>query len=197
MTEEIQTENSKIIQNILNGGDLEAQNHLYEICKNNIEAYLKYKYPKYIDYDDDVSEIITKIFDNLNLFDQNRSNLKTWIISITNNHIIDKWRDNKISSIKQNKKNNQTISEDINETFFSSSSTTQTNKNIDFETKDLVNYLYSQISYPDCELLDMKYVQGYTHEEIGNKFNLSSATISNRINYIKSKLKKNNKDLLK
>jgi len=36
----------------------------------------------------------------------------------------------------------------------------------------------------------MKYVQGYGYNEIGQEFNLTSVTVSNKVNYIKSKLKK-------
>jgi DNA-directed RNA polymerase specialized sigma24 family protein len=35
----------------------------------------------------------------------------------------------------------------------------------------------------------MKYVQGYDYCEIGQEFNISSNTASNRVNYIKTKLK--------
>jgi DNA-directed RNA polymerase specialized sigma24 family protein len=36
----------------------------------------------------------------------------------------------------------------------------------------------------------MKYVQGYNYCEIGKEFNTTSSTISNKVNYIKTKLKK-------
>ena len=42
----------------------------------------------------------------------------------------------------------------------------------------------------------MKYIGGYSHCEIGKEFNLTSSTVSNRINYIKTKLKKKNAGML-
>ena len=45
------------------------------------------------------------------------------------------------------------------------------------------------MSLPDFTLLDMKYNQGFTYDEIGQEFNLTSNTISNRVNYIKGKVR--------
>jgi DNA-directed RNA polymerase specialized sigma24 family protein len=42
----------------------------------------------------------------------------------------------------------------------------------------------------------MKYLQGYDYNEIGKEFNVSSSTVSNKVNYIKTKLKKQNADLI-
>jgi DNA-directed RNA polymerase specialized sigma24 family protein len=42
----------------------------------------------------------------------------------------------------------------------------------------------------------MKYVQGYDYNEIGKEFNLTSSTISNKVNYIKTKLKKDKEIIL-
>jgi len=65
---------------------------------------------------------------------------------------------------------------------------------VDFENCNTVNYISSQISPTDFSLLNMKYMQGYSHCEIGKEFQLTSGTVSNRINYIKTKLKKDNKE---
>jgi RNA polymerase sigma factor (sigma-70 family) len=61
--------------------------------------------------------------------------------------------------------------------------------NLEFENCNSVNYVSSQISSQDFTLLNMKYVQGYEYCEIGKEFNISSNTASNRVNYIKTKLK--------
>jgi DNA-directed RNA polymerase specialized sigma24 family protein len=53
-----------------------------------------------------------------------------------------------------------------------------------------VSFISTQISPNDFALLDMKYVQGYDYKEIGSEFQLTSSTVSNKINYIKTKLKK-------
>lgn len=70
------------------------------------------------------------------------------------------------------------------------SNSSYTTSNTAFENRNTINYISSQLSPFDFMLLDMKYVQGYNYNEIGSKFQLTSSTISNRINYIKTKLKK-------
>jgi RNA polymerase sigma factor (sigma-70 family) len=65
-----------------------------------------------------------------------------------------------------------------------------------FENCSSLNHISNQLSPSDYTLLDMKYVQGYDYCEIGKEFNLTSNTVSNRVNYLKTKLKKNNLDLI-
>jgi RNA polymerase sigma factor (sigma-70 family) len=65
-----------------------------------------------------------------------------------------------------------------------------------FENCNSINHISNQLSPVDYRLLDMKYIQGYEYCEIGKEFNLTSNTVSNRVNYLKTKLKKNNLDLV-
>jgi RNA polymerase sigma factor (sigma-70 family) len=65
-----------------------------------------------------------------------------------------------------------------------------------FENSNSISYISTQLSPQDFTLLDMKYVQGYDYNEIGKEFNVTSTTISNRVNYIKTKIKKNNIELI-
>ena len=44
----------------------------------------------------------------------------------------------------------------------------------------------------ELNMLQMKYIDGFNYKEIGEKFNITSSTVSNKINYIKTILKKNN-----
>jgi RNA polymerase sigma factor (sigma-70 family) len=67
---------------------------------------------------------------------------------------------------------------------------------MEFENNSSISYISTQISPQDFTLLDMKYVQGYDYCEIGKEFNVTSSTISNRVNYIKTKLKKNNPEII-
>lgn len=66
----------------------------------------------------------------------------------------------------------------------------------DFENCSSINHISTQLSPQDYTLLDMKYVQGYDYNEIGSEFNVTSSTISNRVNYIKTKLKKDNPQII-
>jgi len=76
------------------------------------------------------------------------------------------------------------------------SSNSYTSCNSEYENCSSVNYISSQLSPSDFALLDMKYVQGYDYCEIGKEFNLTSSTVSNRVNYIKTKLKKSASEII-
>lgn len=207
-----------LIQDSLSGNQ-QAQKILYDKYKKVVKDYLRGKYSNYQDIDDDVSEIIIKIFMNLAVFDPEKSKFKTWVISIANNYMIDKWRSNQSQYFVTG---TITLCDDPSYQFtvgdpypqygysvtagidgqvftasngtsvFSINNGTFTSCNgIEFENCSSINYISQQISAQDFALLDMKYVQGYEYCEIGKEFNTSSNTVSNRVNYLKTKLKKN------
>jgi len=188
-------------------GNQGAQETLYNRYRKIVKDYIRSKYSIYYDIDDDVSEIMIKIFLGLDSYDETKSKFKTWVINISKYHMIDKWRSTTItlsslnnSAITLDGCNNHfytTCSADaINwscdasncETFTTSGSITV--GNTDFENCSSIGYITTQLSPSDYTLLDMKYVQGYDYNEIGKEFNLTSSTISNKVNYIKTKLKK-------
>lgn len=203
-----------LIQNILNGNRV-AQETLYDKYKKIVKDYLKGKYNKYYDIDDDVSEILIKVFLNLNTFDPKKSKLKSWVLSITKNYMIDKWRNNPTLTNSGVITNNGTSDQYLivngssigwsdeaiismsasNSLSFTANSTYTTGADSEFENCNTICYLSKQISPVDNSLLNMKYVQGYNYCEIGKEFNISSNTVSNRVNYIKTKLKKQNKNI--
>lgn len=171
----------------MNGNQI-AEKTLYEKYKKIVEDFIHSKYPAYYDIDDDVSEILIKIFLNIKIFDSSKSKFKTWVITITKNYMIDKWRCNtseSFNTVMCTLNNNQTTT-DCNISFTSSSNSTS-----NFEYNNTVTYLSTQLSPVDYTLLNMKYMQGYSYDEIGREFQISSSTVSNKINYIKTKLKKN------
>lgn len=205
-----------LIQNILNGNRV-AQETLYDRYKKIIKDFLKCKYGLYYDIDDDVAEVLIKIFFNLNTFDSKKSKLKSWVLSITKNYMIDKWRNNPTLSLTNSSiittnatsgqyllvngssigwSDEAIISTSVsNSLSFTANSTYTTGADSEFENCNTICYLSKQISPVDNSLLNMKYVQGYNYCEIGKEFNISSNTVSNRVNYIKTKLKKQNKNI--
>jgi len=200
----------ELIQSILDGNP-QAQEILYDKYKKSVKNFLISKYSLYYDIDDDVSEIMIKIFINLEKYDEIKSKFKSWVFSIAKNHVIDKWRTNTIA-IGGGTSYNYTISMDSeeysNDGYITlsdtsglivndgSSFTTSSCDNLDFDNCSSINYITTQLTATDYTLLDMKYVQGYDYNEIGMEFNLTSTTISNRVNYIKTKLKKNNPEII-
>jgi RNA polymerase sigma factor (sigma-70 family) len=180
----------------LNGNPI-AQETAYKKYRKIVKNYILSKYPPYYDLEDDVSEIMIKVFMNLKDFDCSKSKFKSWIITITKNYLIDKWRSN--SGTITVSASNMVFNTDTpyntttsctnganNLITFTSTNTA----NCCFENCNAVNFVSAQLSPSDFTLLDMKYVQGYNYNEIGSEFQLTSSTISNKINYIKSKLKK-------
>ncbi len=175
-------------------GNQEAQKILYDRYIKIVKDFLLSKYSNYIDIDDDVSEILIKVFLKFDTYDSTKSKFKSWVFSIAKNYMIDKWRsncNNIFTSSIPNENTNASVSYD--NCSFNTSCVSM--GSIDFENTSTLNFLSTQISTCDYTLLNMKYIQGYNYEEIGSEFNITSNTVSNRINYIKTKLKKNNSKL--
>ena len=168
-------------------GNREAQKIIYNKYKKIIYNFIKSKYKQYSDIDDDISEIIIKVFLNLDNYDNSKSEFKTWVLTITKNYMIDKWRcSNELSQ-------SSTLSPENNEQIIYNNYMTT---NDDFENNNSINFISSQLSSSEYMLLDMKYLQGYNYNEIGQEFNLTSNTVSNKVNYIKTKIKKNYSEII-
>jgi len=189
-------------------GNLVAQKTLYDRYKKIIKNFVKSKYSIVYDLDDDVSEILIRVFLNIKDFDGSKSKFKSWVFSIAKNYMIDKWRGG-TTILASNFDNTLTLSNNVTCKAFvttgnSSGDWSDYNfsvndnsykANSDFENCSSINYISSQLSASDFAMLNMKYVEGYDYCEIGKEFNLTSTTISNRVNYIKTKIKKNNPDI--
>lgn len=205
-----------LIQGVLNK-DSDSQNKLYDKYTSYVRNFLRKNYTTYYDLDDDVSEILIKIFLGLHTFNKDKSSFTSWVCTIAKNHMIDKWRSNDISYVLTNNisgnyitssvsyKDDNLISFDGTSTIDDSTATITTNTSTyddityftsnnstscDYEMNNMALYVTSELSSDDCTFLHMKYVYGYNYCEIGDEFNISSTTASNRVNYIKNKLKK-------
>ena len=183
-------------------GNLTAQEILYKRYRKIVKDFILSKYQTYYDIDDDVSEILIKVFMNIKDFREHKSKFKSWVLTITKNYLIDKWRctatccttilpasaNMSLTSCGYSSGsyfNSSFTVNDVNIVAASSCSTSCT-----FENANAVSFISTQLSPSDFTLLDMKYVQGYNYNEIGSEFQLTSSTVSNKINYIKTKLKK-------
>ena len=162
-----------LIKNILNG-DLKSENLLYEKYKTIINDILIYKYGKYPYIEDDISEILNKIFAKLSYYDETKSQFKTWVFNIVKNYMIDKNR----------KKTNLGSICNITDCMINSNVC-----DINFELTNTLDYIKNQIPSCDYTFLDLKYNQGYSYCEIGCVYNMTSSTVSNKVNYIKRKIK--------
>lgn len=206
MKKDIQKEDLKLIQNILQG-DKKAEDKFYLKYLKIIGDFLKSKFPMLDDdtIKDCTSEILIKLHLNLNKYDFSKANVKTWVLIIAKNYMIDIYRQHQ-NCITYTAGNTITLDGCDSVGFLTSSNldgeihvtnngyTTSCTTN--FENCNTLTYILSQVNTTDYQLLNMKYTQGYNYNEIGAEFNLSSNTISNRVNYVKSKLKKNNKEMV-
>jgi RNA polymerase sigma-70 factor (ECF subfamily) len=184
-----------LIQNILNGNQI-AEKTLYDKYKKRITNFIKTKYSNCCDVEDDVSEIMIRVFINLKSFDCSKSKFSSWVFSIAKNYMIDKWRCNANTLYLENVLSYVTSINYSHTGALEPSGNSIISDSNNLENLSSISYISTQLSPQDFTLLDMKYVQGYDYNEIAKEFNLTSTTISNRVNYVKSKLKKNNVDLI-
>jgi len=189
-------------------GNPRAEEILYEKYKKCVKNFLKKQYSSFYDLEDDVSEIMIKVFIGLKSYNGSKSKFRSWVFSIAKNHMIDKWRNN-ISTTISNQTINYTITYDfnLNNSFYdisnsernifngASSIVSSNTADFEFENCNSITHISTQLTPQDFTLLNMKYIQGYNYDEIGSEFNVTSSTISNRVNYIKTKLKKNNPEI--
>lgn len=189
-------EDIELIQKTIDG-DKCAEDKLYEKYSDYVRAYIIKNHSEYYGIEDDISEIMIKVFIRLATFDTNKSKFKSWVTTITKNYLIDKWRYNSnhtVSFSNINASYDNTI--DFNSEIYNYGSYSNSFNEIDFENNNSISYISTQLTPQDYTLLDMKYLQGYDYNEIGSEFNVTSSTISNRVNYIKTKLKKNNTETI-
>jgi len=167
-------------------GDTNAENILYNKYRMIIKGYLISKGQYGNDIDDDVSEILIKVFCNIKNYDGSKSKFNSWVFNIVKNYLVDKWRSYSYKTISN------TISlNDITNSFNSDTTLDLFNVDNTFEDINLIKYISTQLSKEDFNLLNLKYLQGYNYDEIAEEYNITSSTASNKVNYIKSKLKKN------
>lgn len=165
-------EETIIIQNLVNN-DYIVQKEFYDKYKKIIFNYIKSKYPANQEIEDDVSEILIKIFLGLSTFNPEKSKIKTWVINITKNYMIDKWRTSKPQSLPENSNICDTYS------FFDN-----------FEAENMLTHISNQMKPKEYTILNMKYYSGYELSEIDSEFNLPSGKAWSEIKKIKYRYKK-------
>ncbi len=184
-----------------------AEKKLYKYCKNKLIKYLR-KNNQTID-EDLISETIIKIFTKLFTFNENKSSFDTWIITILKNTQTDLYRKNIITANGRNSGSiiaNETNKNIYSLTFDNSSYDVDSTYNISyqqnenailtnmaymetFETTDSICYIADTITTEEFNLLNMHYIYNYSYNEMGQEFNITSSTVSNKVNYIKQKIK--------
>lgn len=182
------------IDGVLNGCP-KSENKLYEYIVKIVNDFILRKYTSNITtIEDDVSEITIKVFAKLSEYDESISSFKTWITRISNNYMVDKWRcsqmnggfvrfDDYTYTLNGEVKTNGDLYQ-INNTIDNSVAFDST-----MSINNSLSFIESNISSNDYAMLKMKYYYGYSYNEIGNEFNVTSSTVGSRINYVKSIIK--------
>lgn len=169
-------------------GNRNAEKYLYDKYKIIIHDYIKSKYYRHTDIEDDVSEVLIKVFIGLKSYDENKTKFKTWVINIIRNYMIDRWRSSNTTITTTNVgEYYATVSSSDEEYSSMDNYTISGDPQSEFDSALLS--ITSDLTPFEFGLIKMK-ADGYKYSEIGAKYNLTATTVSNKINYIKTKLKK-------
>jgi RNA polymerase sigma factor (sigma-70 family) len=203
----------QLIENILKENDVRnikkySERELYNYYCEYLTKYISCKWSQYITtIEDDVSEILIKIFNNLTTYDSKKSKFKTWVLSIAKNHMKDK---TKLSwTLTTASTSNSTLIIDYdsftthnasNVEFTTTSGVFLTNSAANtvvncsetesFENRQALNVVMDTLEPEDSTMLNMKYKDGYKYNEIALEHQSDEQKVSNRVAYIRSKLKK-------
>jgi len=179
-----QLEDNFLIEQIINNNDQKASSKLYENYYREVRLFIKNKFSKLSsdDIDDLSADAISKSFLNLKKFDSKKSSFKTWIYTIAENVVVDFSRklENRIDKVHYH------YIEDAEERNFDIPQ--PDNYEDSFTAKQALSYVTSNLDDQTNDMIKKKYIEGYSHNEIGEMYSLTSNTVYNKINYAKQKL---------
>ena len=172
-----------------------AYSELYVIYKKKISLFILNKYGYCNEREDDVSDILIKIFENLNKYDSEKGKFDTWVNMISKNYMIDKSKKKKplYVSFTSSTFNSDDISNEDNEISNMFDMTEPESNDLSpyesLETTDALDFISKKIGIENFKILSMKYKDGYSYNEIAKKFKSNESKISNKINNSKTKIK--------
>ena len=152
------------------------------------------KYSYNTDHDDDVSDIMFKVFQKLNDYDPAKSKFDTWVIMIGKNYMIDKSRKYTPLYVAFTSNTFTTDSIAYSSTPRMSSfnmiepASLSSSPHDTLETSDSLDFISNKISVNDFSMLTMN-SEGYSYNEIAKEFGSDESKISNKLNYTRSKIK--------
>lgn len=166
-----------LINNIKHKGCRVSQEKLYNTSKKILKSYLDNKYPYMGDKDDVISEVLSKIFNKIGMYDPKHSKYTTWLFRICKNYVIDLWR-------MENKKsifNEQCYDFNDNEWCLGLQThtidETETISNIDRNN----GVFFKNITPRENVLLKFRYIHEYSYNEMSAIFNMKNTTLRSKI----------------
>ena len=119
---------------------------------------------------DILQEVFVKIWKNMEHYDASKGRLFTWLINVTRNTAIDKYRS---QEFRQQSKN-QKMEDSVHQVEMASSVNTKVDH---IGLKEQI----AQLKPEYIQLIDLLYFKGYTHEEVAKEFNIPLGTVKTRI----------------
>jgi len=182
-------EDLDLINCIIHTKDRSAENKLYKKYFNKI--FYKVRSFRYDSESakDIASDIIVKVFTNLNEYSTDKANFNSWVMAITNNHLIDLYRKdkNKIETVSYDA---ITYDNDLDDSKNRLTADITYNMEDELLIRDNIDYALSSLKENESNLMVLKFYYGYDNEELGYHYNTTNDGISLKINYIKKKFKK-------
>lgn len=182
----------ELLSSILKNNSAKANTELYTFYTDEIKKYIKKKFKlSEADSEDLTSDTLVKVISNLPEYSEDKSNFKTWVFTIAENTTIN--FKNKLSNRIEHEHFIYNNIEDIDSKNFIEIPS-QENFEQDFYNNNTLNHITSDLDIQSKTMMEMKYVEGYSYNEIGAVYSLTSSTVSNKINYTKTKLNKRLKE---
>ena len=145
---------------------------IYEEYYQKVFSYINSRLNNYHDSEDLCEDVFTKVFKNIERFDEEKSALSTWIYNITRNTLIDFYRSRHESYELLDNYEYEEGRSDVSET----------------ELADLSRALNS-LSSEEKDIIVLRYYEGYSLKEIGEKMKLSYGVVKLRHNAALAKMK--------
>ncbi|MBR3251343.1 MAG: sigma-70 family RNA polymerase sigma factor [Erysipelotrichaceae bacterium] len=145
---------------------------IYEEYYQKVFSYINSRINNYHDSEDLCEDVFTKVFKNLEKFDESKSALSTWIFNITKNTLIDFYR----------------TRHDSYELLDNYEYEEEKNAVSESELADLATAL-NRLSSEERDIIVLKYYEGYSLKEIGEKMSLTYGVVKLRHNSALEKMK--------
>ncbi len=145
---------------------------IYEEYYQKVFSYINSRINNYHDSEDLCEDVFTKVFRNMEKFDESKSALSTWIFNITKNTLIDFYR----------------TRHDSYELLDNYEYEEEKNGVSEADLADLAAAL-NKLSSEEKDIIVLKYYEGYSLKEIGEKMSLSYGVVKLRHNSALEKMK--------
>ncbi|MFZ4633887.1 MAG: RNA polymerase sigma factor [Saprospiraceae bacterium] len=166
--EHLQADESIFIHH-LQQGDQDAFAHLYDRYAGMMLGVIHKIVPELADAENLLQDCFVKVWRFIDSYDATRGKLSTWLLNIARNTAIDFLR----SRMYAERQKHQRIDQVTN----SSREPAQAENSIDtIGLRELVQ----KVSAPYREIILWMYFEGYTQQEIADKFNLPLGTVKTR-----------------